>query len=611
MAPLRTKEEQRLVSVGGGTSTTSSSSSLVLLHATADHDALSAASTAVEQKDATTRITRDEPNITTQTLEFPYWELMVLQPGAFVVSDPFTVVSSSSSEGGESSYDFCIKLYPKGARAANNGKSPSGFGMSYRAQSLFPGASRSQDHQQRVGVYLQFLPRYRGQTVDASLALRLIGNQARGRPRFDVEWRAGMRFVASPDGKLAEGRANDFGAHLLQTRLLPEFLGINDNDSRDEDDDSTMLRLQVQVQLHKQQQKESIRLVSATEDDSTDVDEKPGNLFFFLGNLGGIFPLKDIRSSDDNQQSSTTPQEHNTELARAGRVVVPVLRKLSQRPQMFAQGAYPGVEYRILRIVDPETGHDLFYSQPGADYELRPIYPLVPQLERAWPVTVNERDIPKLYTAGMYNAVSALGSLLVAFAGLATAFIISSQVSLFYIPSRSMDPTLQVGDILLVEKVTPRFFRNYQPGDVVLFSPPTPLRDIVARSSGGRGLTSRDLFVKRVAASQPGDEIVVDRSTGRVTINGERPPQRRDLCDAEPLGLIRKYLSNDPVTLPPGTLEVLGDCSSVSIDSRVWGPLPVENVVGRPVVRLWPLSKFGMVPSLPTTTLTTDWTSDS
>jgi len=115
-------------------------------------------------------------------------------------------------------------------------------------------------------------------------------------------------------------------------------------------------------------------------------------------------------------------------------------------------------------------------------------------------------------------------------------------------------------------------------------------------------------------AAVPGDRVAVDQSSGSVTVNGAALSQRRDLCDAEPLGLIRQYISKGSATaaaagdgtiVPPGTLEVLGDCSSVSIDSRVWGPLPVENVVGRPVVRLFPLNKFGPVPSLPT--ITTDW----
>ena len=44
---------------------------------------------------------------------------------------------------------------------------------------------------------------------------------------------------------------------------------------------------------------------------------------------------------------------------------------------------------------------------------------------------------------------------------------------------------------------------------------------------------------------------------------------------------------------------VLGDCSSVSVDSRVWGPLFKEEIVGRPILRFWPLERFGSVPAIP------------
>lgn len=91
----------------------------------------------------------------------------------------------------------------------------------------------------------------------------------------------------------------------------------------------------------------------------------------------------------------------------------------------------PGVEYRMLRMADPDTDQDVYYHQPGADYELKPIHPLVSQLERPWPVRVKERDIPTLYTTNRYHAVSALGSLFTAVTSLGTACLISQAISLF------------------------------------------------------------------------------------------------------------------------------------------------------------------------------------
>jgi signal peptidase I len=342
---------------------------------------------------------------------------------------------------------------------------------------------------------------------------------------------------------------------------------------------------------------------------------------------------------------------------RVGRIVVPVLQTLSQRPAMFRQGVYPGVEYRILRILqtttrtslstkEPEPEQDLFYyptnaqttpsvsatSTPSSsssssssprtgrddiEYELKPIYPLVAQLERPWPVRVKDCDIPKLLTARQYNVLSAVGSIAAAATALLAALVISQAVfSLYVIPSRSMDPTLKVGDVLLVEKITPRLASflfamsgssgsssssSTRTGDIVLFHPPDRLLDIV-RQSGGRSITNRDLFVKRVAA-QPGDSWAVTKSGAvQVTrpLSSEQQPQqqRRDLCTTEPLRLIERYIqAHDNLLVQPQQVIVLGDCASVSVDSRVWGPLSTRDIVGRPLLRLWPPSRIGPIVS--------------
>eukprot|EP00536_Pseudo-nitzschia_multiseries_P007950 jgi/Psemu1/305336/fgenesh1_kg.192_\ len=194
----------------------------------------------------------------------------------------------------------------------------------------------------------------------------------------------------------------------------------------------------------------------------------------------------------------------------------------------------------------------------------------------------------------MYNLLSAAGSLFTAVTGLFTAFLLSQAISLFFIPSKSMDPTLQVGDVLLVDKLSSRTpFHKNKVGDMILFSPPSKLQDIVARNGGN--LNSRDLFVKRIAAS-PGDRVAVFKD-GKVEVNDQDVVTgRRDLCEAEPLRLIEKYIepSNDQI-IDSKEVFVMGDCSSVSVDSRVWGPLDAGNIVGRPIIRLWPLDRFGKV----------------
>ena len=529
---------------------------------------------------------------TNVALSFPsYRGLMDCNYGEFLASEPFVCGDAK----------FCVKLYPRGGGhgrgSTTNSEPQQGFGMAYKVLPMVKGNENNMGNQ-RVGLYLQYLGRatntagQTSSTVDASFALRLKGNQRMGR-KFDLEWRAGMRFVP-PDQttQLSKGRANDFGAHLMQTPLLQEFMGISD----DRLEDPTPLMVNAEVVLH-----DTVKELSIQRDNSfangTGDEELEEETTSFFGAWG-----EDIRTPSE---MANKDQQHDGKRVRVGKVVVPILSRLSQRPKMFEMGAYPGVEYRILRILDPKTGMERFTSCPGCEYELKPIYPLVAQLERPWPVQVNEADIPRLYTPTMYNVVSAVGSLATAVTGLATAFLVSQAISLFFIPSRSMDPTLQVGDILLVDKLSPRLLKNQKSGDIVLFSPPSELRDIVA-ANGGK-LTSRDLFVKRVVG-QGGDTIAVDGS-GRVQINGQPAPGKRDLCEAEPLRLIEKYVKTKEETLlAKDEVFVMGDCSSVSIDSRVWGPLQSSEIVGKPLLRFWPLDRFGPLTTLqPLTTTTDEW----
>lgn len=528
---------------------------------------------------------RNNSNKTVASLTFPsYVELMNLEPGDFVASEPFEVAmgngnsGSSDDNGSSSTRTFRVKLFPRGGgHGVSSVSSNTGFGMAYKVLSPLTGRP-----EERVGMYLQYLPpkgsdgMVDDKGVDAIFALRLKGRQRQGVKRFDVEWRAGMRFVSLEASSLAKGCANDFGAHLMQTQLLPEFLGID----RQALDDPTPVIAEVEITLPDTQaeMQSSAPQFSIVGDPS---NESKGESRSFFASLG-----QDIRYQDERRDT------HDGNKVRVGKVVVPILSKLSQRPRMFEVGAYPGVEYRILRIL--KDGQERFTSCPGADYELKPIYPLVSELERPWPVTVNEREIPRLYTPSMYNAVSAIGSLATAVTGLLAAFVVSQAVSFYFIPSKSMAPTLQVGDVLLVDKVSPRLFRQHQRvDDIILFSPPSKLQEVVA-NNGGK-LSSRDLFVKRIAAL-PGDHVSV-REDGEVMVNGKNVVKaKRDLCEEEPLRLIEKYIDpREEETIEVKEVFVMGDCSSVSVDSRVWGSLSTDEIVGKPIARIWPLERMGWI----------------
>ncbi|KAI0564524.1 S26 family signal peptidase [Gracilaria domingensis] len=156
-------------------------------------------------------------------------------------------------------------------------------------------------------------------------------------------------------------------------------------------------------------------------------------------------------------------------------------------------------------------------------------------------------------------------------------------LGIYSIPTVSMEPSLHVGDALLVEKLSLHATPPHK-GEIVLFTPPSRLKNILM-SSAQRQTTSRiphrnDLFVKRVVAV-PGDVIEV-RVTG-VFVNGRRVD---DNVPNSPLVA--------PRIIPDGFIFVVGDNPSQSLDSRYWGLLPIDCVVGRPVARIFPPQRLHM-----------------
>lgn len=169
-----------------------------------------------------------------------------------------------------------------------------------------------------------------------------------------------------------------------------------------------------------------------------------------------------------------------------------------------------------------------------------------------------------------------------------------SQLGSFYaIPSASMEATLRIGDVVFAEKASRWLARDtLEVGDLVLFRAPPGLQKLVAEA-GGRPIGSRDLFVKRVAAVA--GDVVELLDDGGVAVNGKPRTLPPNACSddigngagAGTAGIRR------PRTVPEDEVFVLGDCPARSTDSRSWGTLPLDNVVARPVVRVWPLDRRG------------------
>ncbi len=183
-------------------------------------------------------------------------------------------------------------------------------------------------------------------------------------------------------------------------------------------------------------------------------------------------------------------------------------------------------------------------------------------------------------------------------------------VQAFFIPSGSMENTLAVEDRVLVNKVV-YDIRDPERGEIVVFrgtenwAPEQP-NEPVSNTFGARlGRTIGDLvgvgrpgerdFIKRVIGV-PGDRVACCDDQGRITVNGDpidepyifedspldQPPNPRQ-CSS------RRF---DEVVVPPGEMFVMGDHRLVSQDARCQGPVPIENVIGRAFVVVWPSSRF-------------------
>jgi signal peptidase I len=175
-------------------------------------------------------------------------------------------------------------------------------------------------------------------------------------------------------------------------------------------------------------------------------------------------------------------------------------------------------------------------------------------------------------------------------AALAIAFVIKTFLfQAFYIPSASMEPTLMIGDRVLVNKLS-YDFHDVHRGDIIVFKAPPGER------TGGI-----DDLVKRVIGL-PG-ETVTERQDGNVYVNGRRlrepylpkdTPTRAEASDVPP-GCGRPADNSPGCVVPKGRLFVLGDNRTQSKDGRTFGPITESSIVGRVFVKIWPLDSLSFL----------------
>jgi signal peptidase I len=143
----------------------------------------------------------------------------------------------------------------------------------------------------------------------------------------------------------------------------------------------------------------------------------------------------------------------------------------------------------------------------------------------------------------------------------------------YYIPSASMEPTLKVGDKVLVNKLSYDLHSIHR-GDVIVFKKPpddnTPgIKDLIKRVIG-----------------LPGETIA--GKDGQIYIDGK-------LLNEPWLPRVDQNTTSTfaPVQIPAGEYFVMGDNRGDSSDSRVFGPIPKSLVVGRAFIKVWPPSRIG------------------
>jgi signal peptidase I len=146
----------------------------------------------------------------------------------------------------------------------------------------------------------------------------------------------------------------------------------------------------------------------------------------------------------------------------------------------------------------------------------------------------------------------------------------------FYIPSGSMEPTLQIGDRIIVSKLSVEF-GTIHTGDILVFKAPKAVATVC-------GDDVADL-VKRVIGL-PGQILTSKGNT--IYVNGKPLAQPWTHVDTlgKPIGT---------VYVPKNHYFMMGDNESDSCDSRYWGTIPRSSIIGKAFVRIWPLSRLAFL----------------
>jgi signal peptidase I len=185
-------------------------------------------------------------------------------------------------------------------------------------------------------------------------------------------------------------------------------------------------------------------------------------------------------------------------------------------------------------------------------------------------------------------------------AALLIAFVVQLVlVKTYRIPSGSMEPTLDIGQRVLVNRIGTRF-GDPSVGDIVVFHPPVgadsqpPVCGVATEGLGSTracstptGERSDQTFIKRVVGTG-GDRIQI--RDGHVIRNGRREPD----AFTNPCGAGEGCTFQGTITIPDGSFFLMGDNRGQSDDSRFWGPVPKKWIIGTAIATYWPPKRIGI-----------------
>ncbi|MFZ0743882.1 MAG: signal peptidase I [Terracidiphilus sp.] len=216
--------------------------------------------------------------------------------------------------------------------------------------------------------------------------------------------------------------------------------------------------------------------------------------------------------------------------------------------------------------------------------------PKTPPEEQTAPVQEKVEETP-------FEAVASICTVLVV--GL---FILYFLAQNFVIPSGSMENTLLVGDHLVVDRITLAppakwmplvYYREPRRGDVVVFlKPGNPDMFLVKRLIAIPGdhfhMVDGIVFINGVAQSQPHAQPTTVDNYRAYLDDFPSVPMSPDLGATEAWSVaMPQYVQDGDLVVPPGKYFMMGDNRHDSLDSRYWGFVPRENIVGRPLFNYW------------------------